>query len=471
LRPYLPRAIAFAAVTLLSTTILAEGRFHPNSEKYRDSSMPNASARSGSASIEARALLNRDDSADVEVTTGTFDGSSPATGLLAKLQLDLPGGGRQNFNDLSGGGSFTTNVPGLASHVTLGIQANVRGVDGARTDVVSVDETVKLRPDLLVSGISAPSPAYRGLPAVVRATIREANGDVGARANCQLFSGDRLIDRADGIWVDASGTVDCVFTQAFDASHVDLTVAVTGVDPGDWDDENNSASVSLDLLEPPVFYSWSANAREEQFTRRGRTTYSWGDFNSEEHGFTQSFAFSGVIRAEVPHVGMKTTINASSDGIPRFSSRVEDFSGPFKTAGGYCSTGFVAGAEVDSCYLRDFEYLMVNVSFGTADAVYRSWGWATQRSPFSPPEPRFEWNDTRVDQTAMGPLGTSVSMDIQFEAGGSTFTAQPSFALTQGSTRITDQPYSCSFDDFLGQTVCRERFSSSVTRSGSASYH
>ena len=67
------RATVAIAACLLATSLVAQSnQTIPNSVKYRDTSLPNATGRSGGASIEARALLNRDLTTTIEITTGSF---------------------------------------------------------------------------------------------------------------------------------------------------------------------------------------------------------------------------------------------------------------------------------------------------------------------------------------------------------------------------------------------------------------
>ncbi|MGI9166054.1 MAG: hypothetical protein ACR2G5_06670 [Pyrinomonadaceae bacterium] len=45
--------------------------------------------------------------------------------------------------------------------------------------------------------------------------MRELKGDVGATADLILYADGVEVDRANGVWVDAGGTVSCVFTHTF----------------------------------------------------------------------------------------------------------------------------------------------------------------------------------------------------------------------------------------------------------------
>lgn len=450
------RAAAIVAAALTVPSLSAQPQFFPNSQKYKDSSIPNATGRSGTASIEARALFNRDRTTDLEVTS---------SGAIAKVHLQSPSTPALNF-DGSDGGTFSQNLGGLGPHEQLGITANVRGVDGARTDVVSVDEIVKRRPDLLTS-INAPASAFRGRTVLVRATFRELNGDVGARANFRLYADGTLIDRVEGAWVDANGHVDAVFAPVIDKSgDVALTVAAEDVDPGDWDDSNNSATVHITVKEPAEFYSWNATVYEEDGRHFSHEQYSWGDFTTDNKGINQGFDVSAMIRGEVPHVAMKLTASASTDGQPLYSGETSEFDGPFRTWDGYCSWGRTQ-PEVTVCYDRDLGNTTVEVSFGASDVVYRSYGWATRRNPFAPEEPRFEWNTTFVQDTVMARLGSNVAMNIDFETAGQLWHAAPSVPVGAPQIFQQDRAFTCMHDSFFNMDVCEEVHDWRSTRRGS----
>src|SRR5262249_3409393 len=94
------------------------------------------------------------------------------------------------------------------------VQANVRGIDGRRTDVVTLTETVKLGPALHVD-LSIPGGAVVGTPVVITATVTETNGQVGTRTDCVLYVDGQPVDRADDIWVDAGDAVSCAFSYTF----------------------------------------------------------------------------------------------------------------------------------------------------------------------------------------------------------------------------------------------------------------
>ncbi|HEU4559743.1 MAG TPA: hypothetical protein VFS20_17955 [Longimicrobium sp.] len=229
----------------LRRTASADGRpqFSSNTIKYRDAGAKPATGRSGSSTLAARALLGKDGVTQLEVTTGSFDAGS-ATRPLSKVQvkqLDAQGNALRthNYNDLNGGGTASFQYEGLARGQTLQVQGNV--AEPHRTAVVTVSETVHLRPDLRVR-LEVPAQARVGVPVALVAAVSEGNGEVGARGDCVLYVDGVEADRAHGIWVDAGDAVSCAFNHTFHAAgEKHLRVEIAGVSPADWDPSNNTA--------------------------------------------------------------------------------------------------------------------------------------------------------------------------------------------------------------------------------------
>ena len=59
----------------------------PNSVKYSDTGLQPATGRDSDISVEARALLGRDGVTDLELTTGSFEGTASPTGILQRVQV------------------------------------------------------------------------------------------------------------------------------------------------------------------------------------------------------------------------------------------------------------------------------------------------------------------------------------------------------------------------------------------------
>jgi hypothetical protein len=223
----------------------------PNTQPYRVTATATATGRTGSAMMSARALIDRDRQARLEVVTGDFE--TAPMGSLTKLQVKAYDGNgnlvlANNYGPLSTS-SMILPLASLSRGQALDIQGNIRNVDNNRTDVVSVTAVGKLRPDLAAVTIDAPPNAPAGMPVHVTATIAELNHDTGARATCLLSVDDIPVDRAAGIWVDAGDTVSCAFSRVFASGGFHrIRVSATDVNPGDWDTANNAVETGISIV-------------------------------------------------------------------------------------------------------------------------------------------------------------------------------------------------------------------------------
>jgi hypothetical protein len=231
-----------------------------NSHHYRESGVGNATGRSGSATMTARALMGKDGNTTIELTTGTLDSSVTPRGSVAGVQFKPlnPAGTpiiSKTFGPLSTpAGYYSFTWPSLYRSQQVQLQGLIRGIDANRTNVVTVVETVKMRPDLYVDLL----PNYRvntNETFNITATVFELNGEASATTNCLLFVDGNLADRANNVYVDAWGIVSCLFTARFSTPGTH-TIQVTAADvvPADWDNENNSRSATVEVLSPDTAY-------------------------------------------------------------------------------------------------------------------------------------------------------------------------------------------------------------------------
>lgn len=231
-----------------------------NSVKYRDKGRKHGHGHAGTASLDVRALLGKDGRTTIDISTGEID-AAHAPGSLEKIELKLfaPNGKLQTttkYKDLSSP-VFQTTVRGRARGSKFEVKGYIVGIDRHRTDVVTVADTVELRPDLSVDRITAPAQSQLAIPVEISALISENNGDVGARADCVLAVDGVEADRARGIWVDAGRGVSCLFRHLFPTTGTkQLTVSAISVIPGDWSASNNSATQPIKIVLPPNEFSW-----------------------------------------------------------------------------------------------------------------------------------------------------------------------------------------------------------------------
>jgi len=279
----------------------AQPALYPNTRKYRDTGARPATGRSGSATVQMRALRGVSGTTDVEVTTGSFDGGASGSGTLGMVQV----------KSLANGTSFTSNQVGLTSgsasfpyqgiaHGTpVNVQAIVRSADGGRSDVVSVADVVHFRPDLYAE-IQGPAGAPVGGAINFFATIGERLGELGARASCVAYVDGAEVDRANNIWIDAGGAVVCMFTITFATKGThNVEVRVENVRPGDFDYSNNSASRTVRVEDPNGYAAYTLQAHDYTINDSFRFVSLFNGILSDqretETGREQYISFVGLI--------------------------------------------------------------------------------------------------------------------------------------------------------------------------------
>lgn len=475
-------------------------RLVSNARKYRDAGQPAATGRSGSASLTGRALLGKDGQTSVELTTGALDSATPAPGRIIKAQLKpFSSTGEaayaRNFLGLAGGGTFATSVNDLRRGQQVQAQANVTGIDPNRTDVVTVVETVKLRPDLSAASLSAPRSAVVNTAVHLSAVVRERNGDVGARSNVVLYVDGREADRADGVWVDAGGTVSAAFTHTFASEGVkQLEVRVERVAPGDYDAADNAAAGQIEVVSPRVKLSYYATAYDQTLAQRYKSAYEYnyddGSFVSRDASsysydnrtHTQDVHFYGWSYRGALKFPLDASVTELSDGravvtanFPRMEADYAYESNygtyTYKTSSAYrqdYATGYYvfitsySVREAELGYAQDFT--QVSYSRHAGDVTYHSAGtyssyWSYEGQ--TPYEYSYSYNyDYSGQGGVMTPFGTQYGLDVSLVgADGTTMSAAPRMPLvpydnTSSSNFCWDWDYGTSngrncYEDFF----------------------
>ena len=230
---------AIATIALLTATnaIAQEEetlRLVPNAVKYRDAK-PNAKSAGEVAVVEARALLARNGTAELEVTTGNLDTGEPSTTAnITKVQTKL-GEVTTNYNNLDSGSVYTLPLGKLQRYTPFEAHVNVMGLNSGNTEVLRVADVVRRRPDLRIIATQGPGAVRQNQPFSIAATIRELNGDSGARTDCVLLLQNAEIDRVKNVWVDAGDSVQCVFWQSIDhVGGAGYLIKLENTRPADW---------------------------------------------------------------------------------------------------------------------------------------------------------------------------------------------------------------------------------------------
>jgi hypothetical protein len=399
----------------LAGAALAAPVLRSNSVKYRDSSLPHATGRAGTATIDALALFGSDGMTTLSVS---------ANGTLDKVQIRPDGANAVNFNGL-GSPAFTQQLDELVPHQPLHVEANVSDADGSRTDVVAADEIVKYRPDLAVLDVRAPERAMPATPFAVTATIRELNGDLGARANCVLSADGVEIDRANGIWVDAHDSVACSFRATLGSmgSHT-LTVSATGVEPGDYNDDNNAASTTISIAEPFDYYSFGALEGDTV----NHQLMDWPNYHEEANNDDrqQWYSLYGNRMTELSLDALRVHVVEMTDGTPVTE---KSFDSAIRGSAGDCVYGFDDYTSYNAClgHWDGAPHVNFQIERQSHSVTYLARTWNLQDGSES---------DTYLF-TATGPsgihYGATVSLALSITDGTTTIEAAPTVSLASYS--------------------------------------
>lgn len=450
-------------------------QFHPNRQKYSDVGAKPATGRSGSATLQARALLGKDGNVLVEASTGDIDAAT-GPGTIRKMQMKIlsPTGmptSTRNYEG-RGGGYWSSYVPQLGENTTIQLQANISGIDGNRTDVVTDTVRVKRRPDVAVDGVAAPAKALAGFPVNVVATLSERNGDMGARADCMLQIDGQLADQARGIWIDAGHTVSCAFrTKVTTVGSHQVRVYLTGVSPTDYDTTDNAASTPIEIIPPetPLAYSASFTATDENYYTHFKNSLSDGSYvkESTSSGVRQSRALS-MTATTTNQFNFPVSIRSAllADGAPVFDvTNSLAIDAAASTSNADCGAAISGRFYVSVCNLRSGTQLG-QVTFNSFDGRVTYFG-----SDFLSIDGDAVYMNNSSSDVPTGVGGYDVSSTVQpviemRDVNGMLFTARP--VMTLQSTPFNNVDGGCSTNPFNDLTQCWDSKSTGTTRTGSA---
>ena len=256
---------------LLALSTVAEAkwsrksRLSSNSHRYHDSGFRPGRGHSGNTTLTARALVNKDSTTTLEVTTGSLDSNENAPGSIEKIKQKIlsPSGkvlSTTNYNHLNNDGTFVTVLSGVSPDQSIQIDAEISGSYSRRKDKVSVTTRAVLRPDLSITGVHAAASSLRGAPVTIIADLRELNGHLGSTGECVLSVDGQEVSRIPGVWVDSGSLVNCQFTHTFsEYGNHSYSVAVANSVPADFDSSNNQESGNIQIASPMTM-TWDLNA-------------------------------------------------------------------------------------------------------------------------------------------------------------------------------------------------------------------
>jgi hypothetical protein len=489
-------ALFVLATSLSSWSVIHLPANAVNSSKhYRESGVGNGTGRSGSAHVTARALLSKDGSATVEVTTGTLDSPTTPPGSFRKVQIKaLNAAGNpilvQNLFLPTASGDYIFALPSLHRAQQIQLQANVDGVDRNRTDVVTLLETVKVRPDLAVASLSFPASAVPDQAVNISANLLEMNGDAGATTTCVLAIDGNPVDHMNNVYVDAGGSVSCTFAYTFNApgSHT-IEVSATNVAPSDWDTSNNSNSGTIDISNPNTAEQSSAFFQDQNGgfpVTATNTSKQWymgtlvedvsTTFGSTGHTQSSDTTFSssgcaGSTNAVAWQFPVNVTYSESMDGKSVYSytdtgitGNTQSIPGGFSSCNGIVASRiFQFGSDQADDHLNNltsYQYydaagnlLMSNQMIQTdrlaGDVTYFSYGYQCfylnpGSGSCSNPSDYFVFNYPRQDVSGtLVPVGSTWAPSVSaVDAAGNTFSGSISVPLT-ATQQTRSQPMTC----------------------------
>jgi hypothetical protein len=434
---------------------------YPNSRKYRDAGFHPATASVGSATVSTRALVGRSGRTEVEITTGTFDGGVPS-GTLSSVQVKgYDARGAQLFTSTNNGLSTSTasfSYSNLPRGSGVQVKANVRSIGSSNASVVIVSDVVHLRPDLIALHVDGPANAFVGMPVNFHAFIKEGLGDVGARASCVLYVDGTPADRSDGIWIDAGGLAECKMAHAFsNAGNHAIELRVENVSPGDYDDTNNRATASIQIVQPAEFRGLQLSANSIVANSRTRFLYT----NTTPEGieetwdktiWSQGQSQGGTMMGLVEHtLTFPVTIHGemATNGTTVTTLDVTlDTSEPAywypSEWGASCGTFVGADTDVDVCTFESdvlAGFSTIQYDWGVADVHYHSEAYVTYWDPTCANNlcERYVVDDGTSNTGPMVTFGPDFMGRLSVQGA---VDAVP----TAGMATITFEPYSYDYD-------------------------
>lgn len=438
----------------------AGGRLISNAVKYRDTGAPHATGRSGSAHLEGQAELEANGVTRLTITTGSLDDPAHAPGEIVKAQIkvfDADGGMMYvvNYNKLGGSGTQTFLLRGLARGFSVRVQANVRGIDRNRTDVVNLSAGVTLAPALHVD-VQLPTDPRVGQPTLITGVVSETNGDEGSRATCELWVNGQLVDQAAGIWVDAGDAVTCVFTHTFPnpgPQQVEVRVSTDG-----GGSSNNVVIGDGGLLDVGGGFTtgWSAQVEDRSVSTTSVYAYTWW----KPDGSHKEYSNTEVNSQRNQTIGAQGTWSRAAV-FPLASVRwtVETNGGVWQDEN-WAGVASTVDGQGRQCVSRDIPengavFYLCNGLLGGAtwgyqrfagNVTYHSQGYSNLFDGLTGAQSLYSWNDGYTSYAGGGQvrdLGPAVRMRLTVTDAAGTAVFEPVVPLTSFGGNVSVTPESC----------------------------
>ncbi len=432
------------------------GRMMPNSVAYGTGGVHPATGRSGSAAITAAAAFA---GSGTVLTVKSFHHNDLSfldpTGDIVKLQVKA--------FDASGRRLWTRNFSGLAPASAirqltffdveaggrLQVQANVRGIDPRRTDVVTTSTFVVARPaNLRVGPIQTENRWLLNIPLAIGANVTETGGDLNVTANCALYVDGTKVDQISNMLVLAGDMVTCNFVHTFTTvgAH-EVRIKVEGMMPGDNTSADNQSAGRVDVYAsegvPLPTFNFTADigdvtvdVYDSTYTRVTDAGSGFvlleDSYVSSSVGRDQFSTFTGTYYGQVQFPLARLVLSQSSGGVVLHSETLTNL--PDNGLGTIpCTNGSAAGVTYSLCsYPPELGgYTVLQYTRQAGSVAYRSQAYNhTLDAEFC-----FEADGCWVSLTTSGTGGTivpwsgSLAFDVSITAGDTTYAAAPSIPL------------------------------------------
>lgn len=219
----------------------------------------------------------------------TFSTSNPVKyplpSALKKLQLKIRNAAGDvvylhNEKSLSlSGNLLVSSVQGVNQHNKVEIQAHIKTAQSKNEEIVRGTVLTKLRPDLKVFNVVAPTEVKINQPFQVEAVIKEANLEVGAVCDVSLFNGTTLFGTVTGVNVPAGGTVSVVFQGV---SHPvvesrEFSIVISNSNPSEYSTANNTSTFNVNFTNPVLTQAMNYGI---QYYGYKNYSYNWNYSNN-----------------------------------------------------------------------------------------------------------------------------------------------------------------------------------------------
>jgi len=454
-------ALTPGAPRLLSSN--ARAHLVSNSVKYRDSGAPHATGRSGSATLEGRAVDDGHGVIHLVITTGDLDSATPAPGEIVKAQIKVFAADGallsvENHNHLTGGGTQTFLLTGFAPDVSIRVQANVRGIDNHRTDVVTLTTGVVSAARLSVE-LQLPTLVAVGQPAVITGVVSEVGGDVGTRADCVLYVDGHEVDRADDIWVDAGGMVTCAFAYTFSTmGRHTVEVRVNGASGAGSLMANAGDTGNLDVGGGGSTGGWTASVEDRSVTTTSVLEYTWWkpDGSHKEYSNTefttlrdQTISLQGTLGRAVDFPLAAADLSIETGGVEWESDHWTGLAAVVDpTTGSTCVNQQIPAQGAILFVCNGLGGASYGYTRFAGNVTYHSYGYAHTFDALVGTPENYTWNGDPFTYSSGGgqvrALGSAVQLRLSLQDAQGTFSVSPLVALSPFSGVVSVAPYTCT---------------------------